>query len=203
MKADDTPKAGLRERKKQKTKAAIQHHALRLFKEQGYQQTTTEQIAEAAEVSPSTLFRYFPTKEALVLEDDFDPYLIEAFRSQPQELTAVQALRETIRQVASLVPEEERLSIRERMDLSMSVPELKAAALSHTVSMLDFIARLIAEREGKGAGEPYVLASAGALIGVILSAHQYSAQHPGEDFLEVIDRLLGAMEEAPLGSRLR
>ncbi|WJH37610.1 hypothetical protein N6H14_08140 [Paenibacillus sp. CC-CFT747] len=47
------------------------------------------------------MFRYFPTKEALVLEDDFDPMLIEAFRTQPNELTAVQALRGTIRQVAS------------------------------------------------------------------------------------------------------
>ncbi|WJH35877.1 hypothetical protein N6H14_08145 [Paenibacillus sp. CC-CFT747] len=89
------------------------------------------------------------------------------------------------------------------MNLSMSVPELKAAALSHTASMLDFVARLIANREGREAEDPYVLASAGALIGVILSAHQFSAQHPEEDFLEVIDRLLGALEEAPLGSRLR
>ncbi|MFN8629902.1 MAG: helix-turn-helix domain-containing protein [Chloroflexota bacterium] len=41
---------------------AIQEHALRLFREQGYDRTTVEQIAEAAEVSPSTFFRYFPTR---------------------------------------------------------------------------------------------------------------------------------------------
>jgi transcriptional regulator GlxA family with amidase domain len=53
---------GLRERKKTKTRAAIREHALRLFREQGYEATTVEQIAEAAEVSHSTFFRYFPTK---------------------------------------------------------------------------------------------------------------------------------------------
>jgi AcrR family transcriptional regulator len=55
--------AGLRERKKAKTRAAIRDHAMRLFEEQGWAATTVEQIAEAAEVSPSTFFRYFPTKE--------------------------------------------------------------------------------------------------------------------------------------------
>jgi hypothetical protein len=48
---------GLRERKKAKTRAAIQEHALRLFRIQGYEATTIEQIADAAEVSPSTVFR--------------------------------------------------------------------------------------------------------------------------------------------------
>jgi hypothetical protein len=69
--------AFMRERKKARTRAAIREHALRLFREHGYGATTVEQIAEAAEVSPATFYRYFPTKEDVVLDNDASP-LFEA-----------------------------------------------------------------------------------------------------------------------------
>src|SRR6266702_4650622 len=93
---DMIPQAGLRERKKARTRAAIRQHALRLFREQGYQATTVEQIAAAAEVSPSTFFRYFPTKEDVVLQDDMDTRMVEAFTRQPRDLTPIRAVREAI-----------------------------------------------------------------------------------------------------------
>ena len=74
---------GLRERKKEKMRAAIQRQALRLFREQGYDATTVSQIANAAEVSESSFFRYFPTKEDLVRWDEFDPLIVEAIKAQP------------------------------------------------------------------------------------------------------------------------
>ena len=69
MQATEAP-LGLRERKKIKTRQAIRRAAFRLIDENGYAATTVEQIAEAAEVSPSTFFRYFPSKESLLLADD-------------------------------------------------------------------------------------------------------------------------------------
>ena len=89
----------MRERKKAKTRAAIQVHALRLFAAQGYDATTVEQIAEAAEVSPSTFFRYFPTKEDVVLHDGYDPLLLAAFQAEPAELGPIAAIRGAMRSV--------------------------------------------------------------------------------------------------------
>ncbi len=61
-----TPRPSLRERKKQRTRETIVDTATRLFLEQGYDQTTFVQIAEEADVSPSTCFNYFPTKVEIV-----------------------------------------------------------------------------------------------------------------------------------------
>src|SRR3954462_9329334 len=98
----DSPSTpGLRERKKAKTRAAIQEHALRLFQQQGYDATTVEQIAEAAEVSPSTFFRYFPTKEDTVLTDEYDALIVDAVRAQPPELPPVEALRNVMREMVA------------------------------------------------------------------------------------------------------
>ena len=91
------PRPGLRERKKARTRAAIREHALRLFREQGYDTTTVEQIAEAAEVSPRTFFRYFPTKEDVVVQDDMDLLWLEVYPAQPPDLGPVDAMRTSVR----------------------------------------------------------------------------------------------------------
>jgi AcrR family transcriptional regulator len=76
---------GLREVKRERTRRLIADKAFELFTDHGFGRTTVEQIAAAAEVGPSTLYRYFPTKETLVLEFVED-CLVDAvawFRDQP------------------------------------------------------------------------------------------------------------------------
>jgi AcrR family transcriptional regulator len=75
----------LRARKKQKTRESIQREAMRLFGKQGYDQTTVEQIAAAADISPSTFFNYFPTKEDVVLYDAYDPVLASLLLERPAD----------------------------------------------------------------------------------------------------------------------
>ncbi len=170
MHSDDPPRPGLRERKRVKTRALIQEHALRLFREQGYDETSIEEIAEAAEVSPSTVFRYFPTKPDLVIYDDLDERMIEAFRAQPPELRAVQALRAVFRSAFGGLAGEELAQQREREALMRTVPELRSAMLGELARTLSEIAELVAERAHRPADDDAVLALAGAVIGLAIAA---------------------------------
>lgn len=192
--ASEQPRLGLRERKKIKTRKTIQKHAVRLFLAQGYNETTIEQIAEAAEVSPSTFFRYFPTKEALVLEDDYDPMLIEAFREQPPELSPIQALRNAVKIGFSKIPDEEREAVRERMLLSASVPELRAASLSQLMNTLQMIAELVAVRIGRAPDDFAVLAFAGAVVGSFMGVQAYIERHSEDYYIELFDKALAHLE---------
>ena len=170
MVTDDPPRLGLRERKKAKTRALIQQQALRLFVLQGYDETSVEEIAEAAEVSPSTVFRYFPTKPDLVIYDDLDERMIEAFRALPPNLNAIQALRETFRAGFGSVADEELALQRERERLMRTVPDLRAAMLDEFARTIGEIADLVAERSGRRDDDDGVLALAGAVIGLSIAA---------------------------------
>lgn len=68
----EVQRPGLRERKKAAAMTRIQHIAVELFERHGFDKVTVEQIADAAEVSPSSVYRYFGTKEGLVLRDEYD-----------------------------------------------------------------------------------------------------------------------------------
>ncbi len=187
MKATDSAKLGLRERKKLKTRAAIQHNAIRLFLEQGYHETTVEQIAEAAEVSPSTFFRYFQTKEALVLEDDFDPMLVELYKSQPRDVHPIQAYLNVIKESKARISAEARQEIRTRMEIVAKVPELQAALMGQMNNTLDLFAELVAERLEKGKDDLAALAIAGAMVGIVMGANAYFLRQPGVDFIDAIE----------------
>lgn len=71
---------GLRERKKAATMRHVQAVALDMFEADGFDVVSIERVAEAAEVSPSTVYRYFGTKEGLVVHDEYDDRLLDAFR---------------------------------------------------------------------------------------------------------------------------
>ena len=169
----DRPRPTLRERKKTRTRFAIQQEALRLFREQGYSSTTVEQIADAAEVSPSTFFRYFPTKDSLVLTDDYDPVMIERFRAQPPELAVVPAFRAALRETFAGLPQDQDQmeAVEERNALIVSVPELRTAFADFILSTVHQVAELVAERTGRPHDQPEVVALTGAVLGVVLTSY--------------------------------
>ncbi|WP_042165451.1 TetR family transcriptional regulator [Paenibacillus gorillae] len=185
MSSDKKQATGLRERKKAKTIAAVQAHALRLFHEHGYHETTVDQIAAAAEISPSTFFRYFPTKEDVLIIDNYDPLLIQAFRAQPSELSLLEATRNAMTEGIDKMSVEEMETVRQRIQLIMSVPELRAATLNNQMMTLQLIVELAAERLGRQADDLAVQTFAGAIIGVSISVMLYYSEHPEADFRQL------------------
>ncbi|MEV0033657.1 TetR family transcriptional regulator [Nocardia sp. NPDC050793] len=156
---------GLRERKKERTRRTIRTEAFRLFREQGYGETTIEQIAAAADVSPSTFFRYFPTKEQLVIADDLDPLLIEEVRNQPRGLSPIRVFRNAMDSVFATLTPEELAFEQERQALIYHVPELRAAIGIELERGIEMIVDLIAEYLGRPADDFEVRVAAGAVAG--------------------------------------
>lgn len=85
----------LRERKRQRTRSALIDAAVDLCLRRGYDNTTVEQIADAADVSPRTFSRYFASKDAVFIAvlDDLADEITVAMRAQPPELGPMEALR--------------------------------------------------------------------------------------------------------------
>jgi AcrR family transcriptional regulator len=165
-----------------------------LFKDQGYDKTTVEQIAAAAEVSPSTFFRYFPSKEEVVLQDDYDALLIAAFHAQQVGVPPLQALRNAISEVFLSMPEGQQAEEADRIRLMTEVPELRARMLAQVSEMLQMLAEAVAERVGRQSDDFEVRTFAGALVGVALGIAASSGDDPGNDYLRQFDRALALLE---------
>jgi AcrR family transcriptional regulator len=188
------PPPGLRERKKARTRAAIQEHALRLFGDQGYDATTVQQIADAAEVSESTFYRYFPTKEDVVMHDRYDPLLLAAFAGQPQERSPIAALRGALVTVFGDLSDAELERERQRTELIFSVPALRARMLEQFTDGMEMLARAVADRVGRRPDELAVRALVGAVIGASIAALLAAAEDPAVDFFTTVDAALAHLE---------
>ncbi|MGW9214527.1 TetR family transcriptional regulator [Embleya sp. NPDC055664] len=143
--------AGLRERKKIKTRRAIRREAYRLFREHGYDATTVDQIAEAAEISPSTFFRYFPSKEDVVLTDEYDPMLVEILRSAPEGTSLIRIVRTGVVDALRRIMREEGEEMITRMSLVVGVPALRRRSYEQQIETWRLMAETYAARTGRSA----------------------------------------------------
>lgn len=181
---------GLRERRRMRTMAAIQQAAFRLFAEQGYDATTVEQIAAAAEVSPATFFRYFPAKEDLVGTDEYDPLLLDTLRARPAEEDALTAVRATVRQLMPMV-EQDRDGVLTRFRLLSGSSRLNAQLWVGFRRNVDSMAEALGVRLGRDPGDLEVRVLASALVGALLEAVYSWVDSDGrEDFGDLVDRAL-------------
>ncbi|MFF5444804.1 TetR family transcriptional regulator [Streptomyces sp. NPDC012888] len=149
------PAAGLRERKKRRTRDALLRAALLLFTSQGYEETTVDEITEAVKVSQRTFFRYFANKEeaAFAVQDLVESHFMAALRARPAGEGPLEALRNAVlsswdtvgEAIAEVVPVD--LYMRTYRVIE-STPALLAVHLRRSTELEDLIAGLVAEREG-------------------------------------------------------
>jgi AcrR family transcriptional regulator len=139
---------GLRERKKQQTRERLSASALRLFREVGYEAATVEMIAEDADVSVTTFFRYFESKEDVFLSS-MEP-LIErieaAIRDRPPRVSVVEALKRAVEDLFAKMDDPHERAEMKRIE---DVPELRDRVREYE----DRIRRAVAEAYAEQLGE--------------------------------------------------
>jgi AcrR family transcriptional regulator len=140
---------GLRERKKRQTRQALEEAALRLFAAKGFDQVSVEEIAGAVGVSGRTFFRYFGSKEELVLGPllAIQPVLAAALAGQPAERPVLTVLRDVLEHLACHL-EALRPELVLRRQIMMSTPALAARALHQREDWRALLVQTVAARLG-------------------------------------------------------
>ncbi|MGW1276817.1 TetR family transcriptional regulator [Streptomyces tsukubensis] len=146
---------GLRERKKQRTRDALARAALELFTTQGFEETTVDEIADAADVSQRTFFRYYASKleVAFAVQEVVEEHFLASLRSRPPEEAPFEAMRnaaltawDTVEEViAEIVPVE--LHMRTYLIIE-STPALLAVHIRRSLAAEETLSRILGEREG-------------------------------------------------------
>lgn len=188
------PPLGLRERKKIKLRRTVQREALRLFASQGYDETTVEQIASAAETSTTTFYRYFPTKEDVVLDDDYDPLIEQTVAVRPADEPLMTTVRAGAAAVVAAV-EADREENLIRLRLIATVPALMARQAIEGRKDFDLITRSLAARTGRSTDDYQLRLAAATASAAQFEAARYWAEHDGADSLaDLINQALTAVE---------
>src|SRR3984957_6944727 len=117
---------GLRELKKTRTRQAVRLAAMRLFRDQGYEATTVEQIAADAEISTATFYRYYRDKEDVVINDgDREDFVEEVLAGSPGRESVFDTIRVLFEWTAAEL-ESDRDAVLVRLRLVSEVPALRA-----------------------------------------------------------------------------
>lgn len=136
-----------RERKKAQTRQRLQEQALQLFIERGYEATTVEQIATAAGVSHMTFFRYFPTKEDVVLSDSYDPLLVAAIQARPRSEHPATRIHTAVRDGLGAIYAIDRDALLVRVRLTLRTPALRARLWENQVATRELLAGALVDGE--------------------------------------------------------
>jgi AcrR family transcriptional regulator len=186
----------LRERKRTKTRFMIQTEALRLFSEKGYARTTVEEIADAAAISPRTFFRYFPTKEDVVMWDEFDPLTEELVEARPADEPLAVMFRAVIREALGGLYRNDPERLLNRVQLLATVPELRARFVEEQTRGVELLGPMLAGKRGANPDDLSLRIVGAALLAAVSVALDVWQRDGGKgDLIAILDEATDALSE--------
>lgn len=193
--SDDTATLPLRERQRNALRAEIQQVALRMFAEEGFDNVTTEAIAERVGISPSTFFRHVPSKDHLLLgaTQRGRAQIVASFRSRPADEDVADSLAAAIlARTAQFVDDDEAVDLWRRA-MASAPAELRRASLLDR----DDCDQLVAEVSSRlDSTDPAIALRAGVLVRATVAAVEYAyewwLEHDRSESLHALtERALG------------
>jgi AcrR family transcriptional regulator len=190
----------LRERRRYRTRRTIQAQALQLFAAKGFQATTIEEIAAAAEMAPRTFFRYFPTKEEVVFWADYQPALAAFVADRPDDEPALEALHHGIVEALAAIWDQDGERMMERLRLAFRTPALHPRMRQQQAGWAAAVGEILAGRLGKRPDNLQVRIIAAAVAAAVwVAIEEWQAQDGGRAELgALIDQALGTVLGPPL-----
>jgi AcrR family transcriptional regulator len=194
----------LRRRRRIRTKQLVQREALRLFAAKGYDQTTVDDIAHAAAMSPRTFFRYFPAKEDVVLWDEYDERsLQELWQPRPGKDPLAELILRIRELMADLYHKDPELLLT-RIKLSVRTPEVRARAIDEQFKLLGPYFAQLADTIGAPRDDLGLAVTLAAVFSAILVAMERWQRHDGrEDLLKLVDDAFAALAATDLRETVR
>ncbi len=174
----------------------VQKEALRLFAEKGYAQTTVDDIAHAAAMSPRTFFRYFATKEDVVLWDEYDEFIPEIWRIPPGE-DAIANLILVARVSLANVYQSDPEGLLARVKLSVEVPEVRARFLNLQVESTGQYLAVLANAMGVERDDMRMVVAVLSFYSAMIVAVERWQRHDGrEDLLRLFDDAIATVADS-------
>jgi AcrR family transcriptional regulator len=191
------PPAGapdLRWRKRVRTKQMVQKEALRLFADKGYDQTTIDDIAHAAAMSPRTFFRYFPAKEDVVLWDEYDEQPFEEFWQGPAGGDPYSWLILRVREVIGELYAKDPELLLARIKLSFSVPDIRARFINHQMALVGPYLDQLSAAVRAPRDDLRLLVTLAALFSAMMVAVERWQRNDGrDDLVRLVDEAIEAL----------
>ena len=196
MADDDGGGGGLRERKRLAAMLRIQAVALDMFESRGFDEVTVEEIADASDVSPSSVYRYFGTKEQILLWDEYDVVMDDWLLHAVEADVPLDGLRAVILRALDAVTPEDLVTVQRRVALVMTTPSLEQAATAVTYQMAELVGRLLAQRLGRPEVDLEVQVFSHAFTGGLLGMfHHWYGTGFAAPLRDVVEQLFRIFEE--------